>query len=78
MFQLFLMMADVDATFTESFAKTNLPWKQHDATHRVLEIKREIVSALIILLAQKTNGYSKIRNKLEDTLQAVHTQISHS
>ena len=76
--QLFLMMADVDATFTESFAEKNLPWKQHDATHRIPEIKREIVSTLIILLAQKINGYSKIRNKLEDTLQAVHAQISHS
>jgi len=25
--QLFTMMADVDATFTESFAEKNLPWK---------------------------------------------------
>ena len=25
--QLFTMMADIDATFTESFAERNLPWK---------------------------------------------------
>ena len=36
------------------------------------------MSTLIILLAQKTNGYLKIRNKLEDTLQAVHTQIGQT
>ena len=74
--QLFLTMADVDATFAESFAEGNLPWQQHSASERVREIKRGIVSTLIILLAQKTNGYAKIRNKLEDTLQAVHAQIS--
>ena len=29
-------------------------------------------------MAQSANGYSKIKNKLEDTLQAVHTQISQT
>ena len=34
------MMADADADFTESYAKTNLPWDQANATERVPEIRR--------------------------------------
>ena len=66
--QLFVMMADADATFTEAFAEKNLPWKQESATQRVREIKRDIVAALIILQSQKDNGHEKTRSKLEDTL----------
>ena len=32
---------------------------------------------MVNLLSIKINGCSKARNKLEDTFQAVHTQVSH-
>ena len=71
------MMADADADFTESYAKTNLPWDQANATERVPEIRRQIVAQVVYLLSIKINGFSKARNKLEDTFQAVHAQVTH-